>query len=171
MSAMSEIDNQIIKKTIALDIDGTLFYTSKFQLNNSTEIELKSSKYYVTQRPYLNILFDYLDSNKEYFDIIVYSTGIKSYIEKLLNFIDKKYLITEIYDREFCDIIVINDKFRHIKNYKKINKNLHNLYLIDDTEEHFANYDVIGYKCKKFKGEDDDEIFNIIDFLEMLKVI
>jgi TFIIF-interacting CTD phosphatase-like protein len=169
---MSEIDYQIIKKTIALDIDGTLFYTSKFNLNNSVEIELKSSKYYLTQRPYLNILFDYLDSNKEYFDIIVYSAGKKSYIEKLLNFIDKKYLISEIYDREFCDIIVVNDKLRHIKNYKNINKNLHNLYLIDDTEEHFDNYDVIGYKCKKFKGEEEDyEIFNIIDFLEMLKVI
>lgn len=169
---MSEINYHTIKKTIALDIDGTLFYTSNLQLNNSVEIELKSSKYYLTQRPHLNILFDYLDYNKEYFDIIVYSAGTKSYIEKLLDFIDKKNLISEIYDREFCDVLVVNGKLRYIKNYKNINKKLHNLYLIDDREEHFDNYDVIGYKCKKFKGEEEDyEIFNIIDFLEMLKVI
>ena len=65
-----------------------------------------------------------------------------------------------------------NGKLKRIKNYKKINENLHNLYLIDDKNSHFENYDIIGYKCKKFKGEEDDnEILNIIDFLEMLKII
>ena len=162
----------MIKKTIALDIDGTLFHTSKNQLNNSIEIELKSEKYYVIQRPNLDILFDYLNLNKDYFDIIVYSAGTKSYIEQLLNFIEKKHIISEIYDRNFCDMLVVDDKLRYIKNYKKINKKLHNLYLIDDNGEHFDNYNVIGYKCKKFQGEEEDgEIFNIIDFLEMLKVI
>ena len=170
---MEELVQESIKKTIALDIDGTLFYTSKNPLPDSIEMGFESDKRYVKQRPHLNLLFEYLDFNKEFFNVIIYSAGTRSYIEQLVNFIEKKHLISEIYDREFCDVLTDDDgKLIRIKNYKKINKNLHNLYLVDDKNSHFDNYDVIGYKCKKFKGEEDDnEILNIIDFLEMLKII
>jgi hypothetical protein len=51
----------------------------------------------------------------------------------------------------------------------QINKNLHNLYLVD---KHFDNLDVVGYKCRKFEGRKiNNEIFNISDFMNMLKVI
>lgn len=160
------------KKTVAFDIDGTLFYTSKKKMDDSVKIELSLTTHYVKVRPHLNLLFEYLDLNKEHFEFIVYSAAKMDYVQKLLDFIDKKDLITEIYDRKFCEILNVDGKMRYIKNYKKINKNLHNLYLIDDTDDHFDNYDVIGYKCKKFTGqEEDNEIFNIIDFLNMLKVI
>ena len=166
---MSEI---LHKKIIAFDIDGTLFYTSKKKFNDSIKMELSSIVHYVKIRPHLNLLFEYLDLNKEHFQFIVYSAARMDYVKKLIDLIDKKNLITEVYDRQFCDVLYIGGKTRYIKNCKKINKNLHNLYLIDDNDDHFNNYDVIGYKCKKFKGQkEDNEIFNIIDFLNMLKVI
>jgi RNA polymerase II subunit A small phosphatase-like protein len=166
------METESTKKTIALDIDGTLFYTSKQPISTGNIMESENNTFWCIARPNLNQLFDYLDSNKEHFEIIVYSAGKKDYVEKLLNFIEKRHLITEVYAREYCDTVFMNGKFRRVKNYKNIKKNLHNLYLIDDTDAHFDTYDVIGYKCKKFKGEpDDNEILNIIDFLEMLKVI
>ncbi len=86
---MEELVQEPIKKTIALDIDGTLFYTSKNSLPDSIETEFESDKRYVKQRPHLNLLFEYLDFNKEFFNIIIYSAAKKSYVEKLLNFIEK----------------------------------------------------------------------------------
>ena len=63
----------------------------------------------------------------------------KDYVEKLLNFIETHHLITEVYAREYCDMVYTNGKVGRVKNYKKINKNLHNLYLINDVSEHFDN--------------------------------
>lgn len=159
-------------KVIALDIDGTLFHTSKKIIEDSFSIDIEGKKRYVKIRPHINLLFEYLDSNKEHFNLIVYSAATLGYVNKLLEFIDTKGLIKEIYTREHCDLVYIDGSAKHIKNCKNINKNLHNLYLIDDSDLHFVNYDVIGYKCKKFIGEkEDNEIFNIIDFLNMLKII
>ena len=90
------------KKTVAFDIDGTLFYTSKKKMDDSVKIELPLTTHYVKVRPHLNLLFEYLDLNKEYFEFIVYSAAKMDYVQKLLDFIDKKDLITEIYDRKFC---------------------------------------------------------------------
>jgi TFIIF-interacting CTD phosphatase-like protein len=161
-----------MKKNIAFDIDGTLFYTSSNFIDGAFEITLNNKKRYVKIRPYINFLFDYLEENKDFFEIIIYSAATKDYVNILLNFIKKKSLISEIYDREFCDIVFVNEQPTYIKNYKKISKDLHNLYLIDDDKNHFDNFDVIGYKCKKYIGEDiDEEIFHIIDFLETVKII
>jgi TFIIF-interacting CTD phosphatase-like protein len=164
--------NSIQKKIIAFDIDGTLFHTSKKKMNNSFEMVISTNKRYVKVRPHLDSLFEYLETNKEYFELIIYSAATMNYIQKLLELVDTKNLIKEIYAREHCDLLLLNGKVQYNKNYKKINKNLHNLYLVDDSEHHFENYDVIGYKCKKFTGDKtDNEVFNIIDFLNMLKVI
>lgn len=161
-----------MKKIIAFDIDSTLFYTSSSFIENALEITLNTQKRFVKIRPNVDFLFDYLEENKDYFEIIVYSAATINYINNLLNFINKKHLITKIYDREFCDSMLVNNHEVRIKNYKKINQDLHNLYLIDDDIRHFDNFDIIGYKCKKYSGEQDDyEIFNIIEFLETLKVI
>lgn len=162
----------MIKKIIAFDIDSTLFYTSSNFIENALEIMLNTKKRYVKIRPNIEFLFDYLEENKDFFEIIVYSAATTNYINNLLNFIDKRHLIKKIYDRDFCDIILVDNHEVRIKNYKKINQDIHNLYLIDDDIRHFDNFDVIGYKCKKYSGEQDDyEIFNIIEFLETLKII
>lgn len=162
----------MMKKIIAFDIDSTLFYTSSSSIENSLEIIFNTKKRFVKIRPNIDFLFDYLEENKDYFEIIVYSAATKDYINYLLNLINKRHLIKKIYDREFCDTMLVDNHKVYIKNYKKINKDLHNLYLIDDDIRHFDNYDVIGYKCKKYSGEQDDyEIFNIIEFLDTLKVI
>lgn len=161
-----------VKKTVAFDIDGTLFYTTRKILEDSIEVEINSQKRYLKIRPNIEFLFEYLDLNKDFFEIIIYSAATNEYIETLLNFVDKKHLIQKIYDREYCDKNIVDGKMTFIKNYKKIKEDLHNLYLIDDNETHFDNLDIIGYKCHKFKGNIDDyEIFNIIEFLETLKIV
>lgn len=161
-----------MKKTIAFDIDSTLFYTSSSFIENALEAIFNKKKRFVKIRPHIDFLFDYLEENKDYFEIIVYSAAKKDYVNNLLNFIDKRHFITQIYDRDFCDTILLDNHKVRIKNYKNISQDLHNLYLIDDDDRHFENLDVIGYKCKKYSGEQDDcELFHIIEFLETLKVI
>jgi TFIIF-interacting CTD phosphatase-like protein len=160
------------KKIIAFDIDNTLFYTSSSILTDSLELIFNTKKRYVKIRPNIDFLFDYLEENKDFFEVIVYSAATRDYVNNLLNYIEKNYLITKVYDREFCDKIIIDNREAYVKNYKKINHELHNLYLIDDDDRHFQNMDVIGYKCKKYTGEtDDEEIFHMIEFLETVKLI
>lgn len=69
-------------------------------MDDSLKIELSLTTHYVKVRPHLNLLFEYLDLNKEHFEFIVYSAARMDYVQKLLDFIDKKDLITEIYDRK-----------------------------------------------------------------------
>ena len=160
----------MIKKCIALDIDGTLFYTSTKEFDNSIKLP---NDYYAISRPFINELFEYLQNNREYFEVIIYSAATEDYINHLLNLIDTKNIITKIYDRKFCDKIFINNKETCIKNAKNIKYDFSNLYLIDDNDFHFNEYDILGYKCNKFQNnnENDFEIFEIINFLETLKHI
>ena len=156
------------KKTIALDIDKTLFYTSKTIFDGSIEL---SNGYYAIYRPWLQELFNYLHSNQEHFDVVVYSAATWEYIMLLLSLIDDKNIIKDVYDRKFCEVLTNNGKESYYKNAKLLK--LENLYLIDDNEYHFRNYEILGYNCKSFKptNNEDCEIFEIINFLETLKLI
>lgn len=158
------------KKCIAIDIDGTLFYTSSKKFNNSIKLQ---TNHYAIIRPHVDVLFEYLKENQEYFDVIIYSAATNDYINDLLKLINTNNIIKNIYDRKYCDLIQINNKPTYIKNAKKLNYDLSNLYLIDDNVYHFDQYDILGYNCKSFndKLNDDLEIFKIIDFLETLKLI
>ncbi len=159
----------MIKKCIALDIDGTLFYSKNTEFNNSIKL---NNGYYTRVRPFLDILFEYLKDNLEHYDTIIYSAAKLDYIEEHLKILEYKEIIKDIYDRKHCDYLFISDKLTYIKNAKNLNLDICNTYLIDDNKYHFDECNILGYKCKSYKGEDDDsEIFEIIEFLETLKLV
>ena len=157
-----------MKKIIALDLDNTLIYTSIKKISN---IKLNNDKY-IMFRPFLNDLFEYLKNNNEFFEIIIYSSAKDHYINEILKLINDYGVIEKVYDRKYCDLYYIDGKETHIKNTKKIKYDLSNLYLVDDMQKHFENYDILGYNIKKFEGDINDmEIFHLIDFLETLKIV
>lgn len=123
-----------MKKNIALDIDGTLFYASQKEFDNSIKL---SNNYYATIRPFVDDLFSYLKENEDHFNVVIYSAATDDYIKELLKLIDTKGIIKNIYDRKHCDQIFINNKETHVKNATKLNIDYTNLYLIDDNEYHF----------------------------------
>jgi len=159
-----------MKKNIALDIDNTLFYGSSKEFKDSIKVY---EDYYAIPRPCLNELFNYLDENKEIFNVIIYSAATKEHIDSLLKLVDTKNIIQQIYDRKYCDYNYENNKSFYTKNAHKLNIDFNNLYLIDDSPHHFSDYKIRGYVCKPFKGDigSDFEIFNIIDFLDAVKHI
>jgi TFIIF-interacting CTD phosphatase-like protein len=158
-----------MKKNIALDIDGTLFYASQTEFENSIKLP---NNYYATIRPFVDDLFSYLKENEDHYNVIVYSAATEDYIQHLLNLIDTKGIIKKIYDRKYCDKLFINDKETHVKNSQKLNIDYSNLYLIDDNEYHFNNAGILGIKCQPYKPNTDDfELLNIIEFLETLKYV
>lgn len=155
-----------MKKIIALDLDNTLICKSK------TNKGILINSRYIVYRPFLNELFEYLKNNKNYFSVIIYSAAKDDYIEDIVKFITNNDIIEKIFDRKYCDLIYINGKETHVKNTKNLKYNISNLYLIDDSQHHFNNYDILGYNIKKFEGDENDlEIFHLIDFLETLKII
>ena len=158
-----------MKKNIDLDIDGTLFYASLKEFDNSIKL---SNDYYASIRPFVNDLFSYLKDNEQYFDVIIYSAATEDYIEELLKLIDTKGIIKNIYDRKYCDQLFINNKETYVKNSTKLNIDYTNLYLIDDNEYHFNDGSILGITCKSYKPNTEDfELLNIIEFLETLKYV
>ncbi len=158
-----------MKKCIALDIDGTLFYSKNMEFKNSVKL---NNGYYTKVRPFLDVLFEYLKNNSEYYETIIYSAAKRDYIEEHLKILENKDIIKNIYDRKHCDSYVLNNKVTHIKNAKNIKYDISSTYLIDDNKYHFDEYEILGYKCKSYRGEDEDfEVFEIINFLETLKLV
>jgi TFIIF-interacting CTD phosphatase-like protein len=158
-----------MKKCIALDIDGTLFYSKDKEFPNSIKLD---NGYYTKTRPLIDMLFDYLENNTDKYKVIIYSAATKDYIDEHLKIIDKSKIIENVFDRKYCDHMILNNNLTYVKNAKNIKEDITNTYLIDDNNYHFNEFNILGYKCKPYKGEEDDhEIFEIIDFLETLNFV
>lgn len=64
-----------------------------------------------------------------YYEIVVFTAGLKEYAEKILEFIDPESIIKHILYRKHC--IQINN--RYIKNLRLVNRGLKDIVLVDNN--------------------------------------
>ena len=99
------------KKTVVFELESTLvsYYIEDLNLDNE-----KSNSLGINIRPHL---IECLDLIKNDYNIVIYSSGSKNYVDAILDFIDPKheYFNFRLY-REHCNKYIINNKIYFTKN-------------------------------------------------------
>ena len=154
------------KKTLILDLDGTLI-SYKGNLSNLSEsrFNLKSlSIKDIMIRPHT---FDLLNELKEYYEIIVFSSGICPYVNFIVNHLDPKKLYIEyVLHRLHC---VMENDFM-IKDLRVIgNRSLNDIIIIDNSILSFAWNMDNGIYIPTYQGDCEDcELLKISEFLKRI---
>ena len=159
--------NVILKKTpmkpltIFLDLDETLI---SFVYNKENEGLSRI-------RPYL---FQFLNSIKNYYDLIIFTASTRDYADPILDVIERKkgtYFTYRLY-RESCSII--NNYY--IKDISKFGRDLSKSIIVDNMAQNFKLQKENGILISSFWGEDtkDDSLFYLEKILvkiafEMIK--
>ena len=184
------------KKILAIDLDETLIHTSFQKIqnpdlivkldsninkkndnnnNNNENSNQKTVEAYIRIRPGVEA---FLSQISKYYDIYVYSASSKNYLNTIIKNIDKNNIIKQCFCREDCIMYVEdyeegfdkpNNKYKYIKDLKKINKELRNIVLIDNNTISFKLQEKNGIPIKSwFDDYDDLELYKLIPILKNL---
>ena len=186
------------KKILVIDLDETLIHTSfpkiqnpdlviqldsnanKKHLENNKNINSeipnqKTIEAYIRIRPGVD---KFLCQISKYYDIYVYSASSKNYLNTIIKNLDKNNIIKQCYCRDDCIMYVEdyeedfdkpNNKYKYIKDLKKINKELRNIVFIDNNTISFKLQEKNGIPIKSwFDDYEDLELYKLIPILKNL---
>lgn len=157
--------------TLVIDLDETLIYCTKHRMYNyQKEVDvLINGKYislYVCKRPYVDLFFSSL---YPLFEIIVFTTSLKSYADTMLNIVDIEHYIDRKFYRENCYEM---DQYFYIKNLVNIKKEISKIVLLDDSNVSGLSYPNNFFPIKKWRGDlNDTELLDIIPFFMNLRKV
>ena len=152
--------------TLVLDLDETLIH---FSVNEGNEGHLFF-------RPYL---FDFLNAVSEYYELIIFTAGIKEYAKIVLEIIENR-MGKKIFDyRLYRENTEPNDEGIFVKDLSKIGRNLQKMIIVDNTKENYELQKDNGIEIKSYYGFDykkmdlmeDDVIFDDDNCLKELEKI
>ena len=134
-----------------------LFNDKKFTLILELDDILINLKYDDLGRGILKFrpnLFLFLNEIKKIFEIIIFTIGIKEYVEPIINIIekDKKYFDKILY-REY--LTLINDDF--VKDLSKLGRDLSKVIIIDSLPQSFKLQKENAILLKTFDGENKND--------------
>ena len=134
-----------------------LFNDKKFTLILELDDILINLKYDDLGRGILKFrpnLFLFLNEIKKIFEIIIFTIGIKEYVEPIINIIekDKKYFDKILY-REY--LTLINDDF--VKDLSKLGRDLSKVIIIDSLPQSFKLQKENSILIKTFDGENKND--------------
>ena len=155
------------KKTLVLDIDETLVHSSFFPFEKNDlilSVNFDGIYYniYVLVRPGAE---QFIKDISKFFEIITFTASIPAYASPLLDILDKERNIQHRLYREHCTFL--NGVF--IKDLKRLNRNLKDLIIVDNSPLAFAfdtdnGLPIISW----FDDPVDKELYNIQPLLEFL---
>ena len=155
------------KKTLILDLDETLVHSSPTPFENNDiilDVEFDGIIYniFVLVRPGVE---NFLKNMSKYFEIVIFTASISRYASPLLDILDKEKNIKFRLYRENC--MFINGVY--IKELKKLNRNLKDVIIVDNSPIAYAFDSVNGLPIKSwYEDKKDNELFNIQRLLEFL---
>ena len=110
-------------------------------------------------RPYL---FEFLESVSQYYEIIIFTAGLKEYAKIVLDLIENR-LGKKIFDyRLYRENTISNDEGIFIKDLSKIGRSLQKIIIVDNTRDNYELQKNNGIEIKSYYGFD----FKKMDLLE-----
>ncbi|ETO11240.1 hypothetical protein RFI_26136 [Reticulomyxa filosa] len=147
------------KKLLVLDLDKTLICTSD-EVCFVFEIVMINGRLCngsVKPRPFLE---EFLECCSKYYEILMFTSAGASYVERVLNLVDKKsYLSRRIYRN-------MDDRSIYKKDISNLGWSLNDIILIDDSSNVCKFFPKNSIKIGRYTGADDD-----IALLQVLPVL
>ena len=155
------------KKTLILDLDETLVHSSFTPFENNDiilNVDFDGTIYniYVLVRPGAE---NFLKNIAKYYEVIIFTASLSNYASPLLDILDSENNIKYRLYRDHCTFI----NGIYIKDLKKLNRNLKDLIIVDNSPLAYA-FDIDnGLPIKTwYEDKDDIELNKITTLLEFL---
>ena len=155
------------KKTLILDLDETLVHSSFTPFENNDiilNVDFDGMMYniYVLVRPGVD---KFLKDISKLFEIVIFTASLSNYASPLLDILDPENIIKYRLYRDHCTFI----NGIYIKDLKKLNRNLKDLIIVDNSPLAYAFDMDNGLPIKTwYEDKDDVELGKIAKILEFL---
>jgi len=159
------------KKTLILDLDETLVHSSFIPFQNNDiilNVDFESVMYniYVLVRPGAK---EFIKKISKLYEIIIFTASIAKYALPLLDILDEEKNIKYRLTREHCTFL----NGIYIKELKKLNRDLKDLIIVDNSPLAYAFDSDNGLPIKGWYDDKEDKeldkIFPILEFLAKTK--
>ncbi|KAL0478961.1 hypothetical protein AKO1_007875 [Acrasis kona] len=157
------------RHTLVLDLDETLVHSSleiQKQYDRLLHVEMDGNLFdvYVKFRPYL---FQFLQEVSKLYEIIVFTSSIESYADKLLDILDPEKCI--FHHRIFRDACIQHGRY-FIKNLDVLNRDLSRTIIVDDSPRSYFYHKSNGIHIKGYFGDSpsDNELEKLVPLLRHL---
>ena len=160
----------INKKTLILDLDETLVHSSFVPFQNNDiilEVELESVIYniFVLVRPGT---IEFIKKVAKLYEVVIFTASISKYALPLLNILDIEKNIKYKLTREHCTFL----NGIYIKELKKLNRNLNDLIILDNSPLAYSFDNDNGLPIKAwYEDRDDSELEKVYLLLEFLSKV
>ena len=160
----SEFSN---KKTLILDLDETLVHSSFTPFENNDivlNVDFDGMIYdiYVLVRPGAEY---FIKNISKYYELVIFTASLSNYASPLLDILDKEDNIKYRLYRENCTFM----NGIYIKDLKKLNRNLKDLVIVDNSPLAYTLDIDNGLPIKTwYEDKNDIELFKISGILEFL---
>ena len=157
----------INKKTLILDLDETLVHSSftSFEKNDIVlNVDFDGMMYniYVLVRPGAE---NFIKNVSKFFEIVIFTASLSNYASPLLDILDSENNIKYRLYRDHCTFI----NGIYIKDLKKLNRNLKDLIIVDNSPLAYAFDTDNGLPIKTwYEDPNDIELIKITKILEFL---
>lgn len=163
-----ELGKKTKEKTLILDMDETLI-AAKFEgkqqkkFKKTFSFDFQNTQIHVRLRPYLS---DALEKLSQFYELVVFTAGVKDYADPILDKIDPDHTIFK--KRLYRDTCVKTEQF-FIKDLDVfMDRDKKDLVIVDNSILSFAFDLANGVPINSFMGdeEDDKDLLYLISFLE-----
>ena len=161
------------KKTLLIDLDETLVHSGFTQYNPNIPsdiilnvvLENKPRDIHVLVRPGVE---EFLYRMSRRFEIIIFTASLSKYANPLIDILDKRKVCKYRLFREHCTFI--NGAF--VKDLKKMNRDLKDLILLDNSPIAYAFHPNNGVPIKNwYDDKADRELYNLAPIIEFLSYV
>ena len=155
------------KKTLILDLDETLVHSSFTPFENNDivlNVDFDGIMYniYVLVRPGAK---SFIKNISKYFEVVIFTASLSNYASPLLDILDNDHNIQYRLYREHCTFI----NGIYIKDLKRLNRNLKDLIIVDNSPLAYAFNTENGLPIKTWYEDPNDlELIKISKILEFL---
>lgn len=165
-----QIQEDIGKKTLVLDLDETLVHSSFKPIAQPdyiipVQIENQIHHVYVLKRPGVD---EFLKKMGEIYEIVIFTASVGKYADPVLDTLDKYKVVRHRLFREAC----IHYKGNYVKDLSQLGRNLKHVIILDNSPASYIFHPTNAIPVTSwFNDKDDTELFELIPFLTDLKKV
>ena len=147
------------KYSLVIDLDETLICFQKNYISNNVNNFINSIKSRLILRPGL---IEFLHIIKQFYELILFSSGTCDYVDPIVKIIEKKENFFEFV--LYRQHISFDEKGEYYKDLNLLNRNIRNILIVDDMKKNFKFHKLNGICIKPFYGDvqKDANLLNLL---------